>query len=230
MGLFENDKVEKINNDFDIDKIIKTEVDKIFTKNIQCKLKEKKTRAKFNKYGYYIPQDIEFSKKFKNGIEELEIPLIVVDCTSIDCIISSLRNIHNQPYSVVIFDHFNEIPDGQEKKLVELLLSHLWYKFSKIVGNKLNAEMHGGKTYNEIYKEIYKEDLSSSKTTSIRKGNLVSGYSKSLLMIFLVYEGSAVNFADYNIDEIVWRNLVPEIKVLKLKQAMAAEKRSNEIN
>jgi hypothetical protein len=49
-------------------------------------------------------------------------------------------------------------------------------------------------------------------------------------MIFLAYEGSAVNFAEYNIDEIVWRNLVPEINALKLKQEMAAVKRSNEIN
>lgn len=227
MGLFDIDKVEKTNNDFDIDRIVKTEFDKIFTNNIKCKLKEEIT---INKYGYYIPQDVEFSKKFKNKIEESEIPLIVVDCASIDCIISCLRNIHNQPYSVVIFDHFNEIPDGQEKVLVELLLSHLWYKFPEIVGDELNAKMHGGKTYNEIYKEIYKENISYGINNSLGEGVSASDYFKSLLMIFLAYEGSAVNFAEYNIDEIVWRNLVPEINALKLKQEMAAVKRSNEIN
>jgi hypothetical protein len=147
MGLFGigdsniDDYVQKLsddmNHDWMIKKIIIHELDVSLSKDMLCQLKSKDTKAMLPKIGYYILAShiplSDFKEKFDEKIDECKANVIHVDCVN-KKITQNYKGavdfmadyVGRRPYSVLIFDHFNETPDSEEKEAIEKLLYYSW--------------------------------------------------------------------------------------------------------
>lgn len=135
---------DDMNHDWMIKKIIIHELDVSLSKDMLYQLKSKDTKALLPKIGYYILASriplSDFKEKFDGKIDECkanEINVIYVDCINKKIIPKITQNykgaadfmadyVGRRPYSVLIFDHFNETPDSEEKEAIEKLLYYSW--------------------------------------------------------------------------------------------------------
>ena len=109
--------------------------DKFHNEMIAPRLKKLIDRKPIGKFavGVYVPTDPAYEYGVASSIESLcdkiKVECYVIDCRTVSSIGQAtgyLYQVSQHPFSMIIVEHFDEIPDSDDKKYIENILLGLW--------------------------------------------------------------------------------------------------------
>ena len=94
------------------------------------KLKQRKPIRNFAA-GVYMPEDFtyELGQLLDSLCDAEKVVFYHLDCrdvTSLNSAMGYLTTISRSPYSLILLEYFDEIPDSLDKKYIENILIHIW--------------------------------------------------------------------------------------------------------
>ncbi|MBR5824363.1 MAG: hypothetical protein IKY67_09510 [Paludibacteraceae bacterium] len=137
------------------------------------KLKQRKPIRDFA-VGVYMPKDFLFGlgQSLDSLSDAEKVVFYHLDCRSVTSLSSAmgyLTTISRDPYSVILLEHFDEIPDSPEKKYIENILIHIWERDFMMHRNNFFVLFSTSKDYGDQTPDILKKIKSLDWCGSIYK-------------------------------------------------------------
>lgn len=125
------------------------------------KLKKNKPMRDFA-VGVYMPKDFPYGlgQSLHSLCNAEKVSFYSVDCsyiTSLNSAMGYLATISRAPYSLILLEHFDEIPDSPEKKYNENLLIHSWGRDFMMKRNNFLVIFSTSKDYGNQTPELLKK-------------------------------------------------------------------------
>jgi hypothetical protein len=124
--------------------------------------------------GVYMPKDFPYGlgQSLHSLCNAEKVSFYSVDCsgiTSLNSAMGYLATISRAPYSLILLEHFDEIPDSPEKKYIENLLIHSWERDFIVKRNNFLVIFSTSKDYGNQTPELLKKIKSLDWHGNIRK-------------------------------------------------------------
>ena len=185
MSVFDDGEVliQRALDDFKFQENEKLSWDKFHNEMIAPRLKKLIDRKPIGKFavGVYVPTSPAYeygvAGSIKSLCDKIKVGCCVIDCrtiTSLGQATGYLYQVSQHPFSMIIVEHFDEIPDSDDKKYIENILLGLWERdfmmkrsefaviFTTSQGDGVTVPHQLKKIkrlewYGNIRKELYKE-------------------------------------------------------------------------
>ena len=137
------------------------------------KLKKNKPMRDFA-VGVYMPKDFPYGlgQSLDSLCDAEKVVFYHLDCrgvTSLNSAMGYLATISRAPYSLILLEHFDEIPDSPEKKYIENLLIHSWERDFMMKRSNFFVVFPTSKDYGNQTPELLKKIKSLDWYDNIRK-------------------------------------------------------------
>ncbi len=136
------------------------------------KLKQRKPIRNFAA-GVYMPEGFPYLGQSLDSLCDAEkVVFYHLDCrdvTSLNSAMGYLTTISRSPYSLILLEYFDEIPDSLNKKYIENILIHIWERDFMMHRNNFFVLFSTSKDYGEQTPDLLKKIKSLDWYGSIYK-------------------------------------------------------------